>query len=214
MKGLLRNNLYATLSNAKVFSGFMIFFGIFVVAVISQSLQIGYVIIGIIGFSVNAITVAKNEFTSKWGKYKLTLPVRRTDIVKSLFLNQLIWLLVGTLFVGIEMSLSWLFHGCPFDQVIDVLTMFALGVSMSLFMGAVFFPLFYMGGEEKSEVFLVISLLCAFGIDFVIVSAVNDLLEPGIAAIVFGAVILIVCSLLALALSYRLTVRIFKKKEY
>ena len=96
MKGLLRNNLYAALSNAKVFSGFMILFGIFAVAVISQSLQISYAMIGIIGFSVNAIAVTKNEYVSKWGKYKLTLPVKRTDIVKSLFLNQMIWLLVGT----------------------------------------------------------------------------------------------------------------------
>lgn len=214
MKGLLRNNLYATRSNAKVFSGFMILFGIFVVAVISQSLQIGYVMIGIIGFSVNAAAAAKNEFTSKWGKYKLTLPVKRTDIVKSLFLNQLLWLFVGILFAGIEMSLSWLFHGCLFDQAIDVLTMFALGVSMSLFMGAIFFPLFYTGGEEKSEVFLIISLFCAFGIDFAIVSAVNNLLKPGIASIVSGAVALMGCSLLAFALSYPVTVRIFRKKEY
>lgn len=36
MKGLLRNNLYGTLSNAKVFAGFMILFGIFGVAVSSQ----------------------------------------------------------------------------------------------------------------------------------------------------------------------------------
>ncbi len=214
MKGLLKNNLYATLSNAKVFSGVMILFGIFVVAVISQSLQIGYVMIGIIGFSVNAIAITKNDYISKWGKYKLTLPVKRIDIVKSLFLNQMIWLLVGTFFVGIEISLSWLFHGCPFDQAIDVLTMFALGVSMGLFMGAVFFPLFYIGGEEKSEVLLVISLLCAFGIDFAIVSVVNDLLEPGIASIMCGTLILIICSLLAFALSYLLTAKIFKKKEY
>ena len=214
MKGLLKNNLYATLSNTKAFSGFMILFGIFVVAVVSQSLQIGYVMTGIIGFSVNAIAITKNEFISKWGKYKLTLPVKRIDIVKSLFLNQIIWLLVGTFFVGIEISLSWLFHGCPFDQAIDVLAMFALGVSMSLFMGAVFFPLFYIGGEEKSEVLLIISLLCAFGIDFVIVSVVNDLLKPGIASIMCGALILIICSLLAFALSYLLTAKIFKKKEY
>lgn len=214
MKGLLKNNIYATLSNAKVFSGFLILFGIFVVAVISQSLQIGYVMIGVIGFSINAITVAKNEFTSKWGKYKLTLPVKRADIIKSLFLNQIIWLLAGTLFVGIEVSLSWLFHGCSFDQPIDILTMFSLGISMSLFTGAVFFPLFYIGGAERSEVFLIISLLCAFGIDFSIISIINNLQEPGISSIVFGAVILIVCSILAFALSYPLTVCIFKRKEY
>ena len=98
--------------------------------------------IGIIGFSVSAIAAAKNEYVSKWGKYKLTLPVKRTDIVKSLFLNQLIWLLTGAFWAGIEISLSWLFHGCPFDRAIDVLTMFALGISINLFLGAVFFPLF------------------------------------------------------------------------
>ena len=214
MKGLLKNNLYATLSNAKVFSGFMILFGLFVVPVVSQSLQIGYVMTGIIGFSVNAIAITKNEFLSKWGKYELTLPVKRTDIVESLFLNQMIWLLVGTLFVGIEIGLSWLFHGCPFDFAIDVLTMFALGISMSLFMGAVFFPAFFVGGEERSEVLLILSLLCAFGTDFAIIGVVNILLEPGIATIICGALILLICSLLTFALSYLLTAKIFKKKEY
>ncbi len=170
--------------------------------------------IGIIGFSLNAIAAAKNESTSNWKKYKLTLPLKRTDIVKSLFLNQIIWLLVGTFFAGIEISLSWLFHGCPFDQAIDVLTMFALGISISLFVGAIFFPLFYAGGEEKGEVFLIISLLCAFGIVYAIISVINNLLEPGITSILLGAVILIVSSLLTFALSYPLTASIFKKKEY
>lgn len=214
MKGLLKNNLYATLSNAKVFSGFMILFGIFVVAVISQSLQIGYTMVGIIGFSANAVLTGKNESSSKWGKYKLTLPVKRADIVKSLFLNQVIWLFAGTVFVGIEISLSWLIHGCPFDQRIDVLTMFAIGISMSLFMGAIFFPLLYIGGEERGEVFLIIALLCAFGIDFAIISVVNDILDHGLFCIMFGAAVLIAGSLAAFALSYPLTVSIFKQREY
>lgn len=214
MKGLLRNNLYATLSNARIFSIFLILFGIFAAAVISQALQIGFVLIGIVGFSVNAMNVAKTEFISKWGKYKLTLPVKRADIVKSLFMNQIIWIFAGTLLAGAEMSLSWFIHGCLFDQPVDIFTMFALGISMSLFMGAIFFPLFYLGGEERSDVFSMISLLCAFGLDFAVVSVINDLLEPGIASIVFGDVILLVCSLLALLCSYPLTVGIFKKKEY
>ncbi|MDE6847109.1 MAG: ABC-2 transporter permease [Lachnospiraceae bacterium] len=214
MKGLLRNNLYGTLSNAKVFSGFMVLYGMFGVAVISQSVQIGYVMISILGFSVSAIIVAKNEFTTKWGKYKLTLPVRRVDIVKSQFVNQMIWLLAGTIFAGIELGLSWLLHGCPFDQYIDALTMFALGISMSLFMGAIFFPLFYAGGEERGEVFWMIAILCAFGIDYIIVTILNSLLEPGITTIVFKAAALVGCSLAAFGLSYQLTVGIFRRKEY
>lgn len=214
MKGLLKNNLYATLANAKLFSGFMILFGIFAAAVISQSLQIGYVMTGIIGFSVNAVIVAKNEFASKWGKYKLTLPVKRADIVKSLFLNQLIWLIAGTIFVGMEMSLSCFLHGCPFDKYVDIFSMFALGISMSLFMGAVFFPLFFLGGEERGEAFWIISLLCAFGIVFALISIINDLLPKGTFFIVCGGMSLILCSILTFALSYSVTVTIFKKKEY
>ena len=48
MKGLLRNNFFAVCANAKVFSIFMISFGVFVVAVVSQSLLIGYVMVGIV----------------------------------------------------------------------------------------------------------------------------------------------------------------------
>lgn len=214
MKGLLKNNFFTVWANAKIFSIFMLILGIIVVAVRSQSFQIGYALIGMVGFSVNAIVVVKNEFISKWGKYKLTLPVKRADIVKSYFVNQIIWLLVGTFFSGIVMGLSWLLHGCPFDQSIDALTMVALGISVSLFMGAFFFPLFYLGGAERSDVFLVITLLCAFGIDLVIVTVTNELLEPGITTILLGVAILLVCGMLAFSISYPITVSIFKRKEY
>lgn len=214
MKGLLKNNFYAAYANAKVFSVFMILFGIFTVAVISQPLLIGYALTGIVGFSANAVAVVKNEFASKWGKYKLTLPVRRADIVKSLFVNQMIWLAIGTGFAGIGTGLSWLLHGCPFDQPVDILSIFSLGISMSLFMGAVFFPMFYLGGEERSEVFLIISFLGAFAIDFAIISIINEVLEPGIVNILLGGVVLVSCSLLAFVLSCLLTVWIFRRKEY
>lgn len=214
MKGLLRNNFFAACANAKVFSIFMLLFGIFTVSVISQSLLIGFVLTGIVGFSVSAIAVSKNEFVSKWAKYKLTLPVKRADLIISAFINQVLWLLIGTVFAGTGIGLSWLLHGCLFDQPIDILTMFALGISMSLFTGAVFFPLFYLGGEERSEVFLVISLLCAFGIDFTIISIFNHISEPGIISILLGNAGLFTCSLFTFALSCPLTICIFKRREY
>ncbi len=214
MKGLLKNNFFAVCSNVKVFTVFMLMLGIFVVAVISPSLLIGYVLLGIVGFYVIAITSIKKEFVSKWGKYKLTLPIKRANIIKSYFISQLIWLFVGIAFAGASISLSWLLHGCPFDQSIDTLSVFALGISVSLLTGAFFFPLFYSGGEEKSEVSLVISLLCGIGITLGIISILNLYLTPGLATVLIGAVVLIICSLLVFALSYPLTVRIYKKKEY
>ncbi len=214
MKGLLKNNFLAVCSNAKVFSALMLILGIFVAAVISPSLLIGYALLGIVGFSVIAVTSIKKEFVSKWGKYKLTLPIRRANIVKSYFISQLIWLIVGTTFAGAVISMSWHLHGCPFDNSIDTLSVFALGISVSLLTGAFFFPLFYLGGEERGEVSLVISLLCGIGITLGIISTLNRYLSPGFTTILLGTVILTVCSLLTFALSYPLTVCIYKKKEY
>ncbi|MDE6025025.1 MAG: ABC-2 transporter permease [Lachnospiraceae bacterium] len=214
MKGLLKNNFFAVCSNAKVFSLFMLILGFFVVAVISQPLLIGYVLLSMIGFSINAITSIKKEYISKWGKYKLTLPIKRADIIKSHFISQLMWLLVGAIFAGLSIGLSWVLHGCPFDNGIDTISIFALGISISLFTGAFFFPLFYLGGEERSDVFLIISLLCGSGIALIIISLLNFYLAPGVSTILLGAAILLICSLLVFALSFPLTVDIYNKKEY
>ena len=82
MKGLLKNNYFAVRSNAKAFSVFMLLLGIFVVAVISPSLLMGYALLGMIGFSLNAIAGLRKESSTKWSKYKLTAPVKRSDIEK------------------------------------------------------------------------------------------------------------------------------------
>ncbi len=214
MRGLLKNNIYATLSGGKLFGIFMCLVGSIAVSVVSQSLLIGYGLTGIVGFTVCALIVVQKEFTSKWGKYKLTLPVRRADIIKSQFWNHLIWLLVGVVFAGAGISLSWLFHGCQFDQPLDILMLFALGVSISLFLGALYFPLFYLIGEERGEIILVIALLCAFVMDWGLISILNDLFGPGRTAILIGTAALFVCSLSAFFLSCPLTAWIYSRKEY
>lgn len=56
MKGLLKNNFYAVRSSAKTFSLFMLLLGAFVAVVVSQQLLLFYMMLGIVGFSINAIT--------------------------------------------------------------------------------------------------------------------------------------------------------------
>lgn len=200
MRGLLINNYYAVRANAKVFSGFMLLLGLFAAAVISQSLLIGYIFLAVIGFSVNMSSSLRKEFISKWGKYKLTAPVRRADIVKSHFISQLIWLFVGM----------------AFDRNTDILLLFAAGVGISLLMVAIFFPLFYLTGEERSEVVLGISLIAAILIFMGLVSLINLYFgpEPAVWQVITSALILLLCSAAAFAVSYPLAVVIFREKEY
>lgn len=218
MKGLLRNNIYATLSGAKILSIVMILLGIFIAAVISPPLLTTYTVVGIISYSAFAVSVVKEEFTSKWGKYKLTLPVRRAQIIKSQFLNQLLWTAVGILLPAAVTTLSWLLHGCPFDTPFDIVTTFVLGISLSLFMGAIYFPLFHLFfhtlGADRGDFFMGLCLGCAFIFDCIIVSLVNRFIEPGLKNRLLGIVILLTVSIAAYALSYPLTVRLFKRREY
>ena len=203
MKGLFRNNFFAVWINAKVFLIFMLLFAIVVTIIPAQTLQMYFIMIGIVGFSVIAATAIGNEFSLKWGKYKLTLPVKRTDIVKSLFLNQIFWIIVGTLFTGIASGLSYMIHGFSFDQFSGIFSLFILAVSISFFMGAIFIPMIYLTGDDKIIVFLIISLFCAVGIAAMLFNI------P-----LFGNVIIITCALLLFAVSYPLTVSVFKRKEF
>lgn len=216
MKGLLKNNFYAALSNVKVFSGVMLLLGIFVAAKDKdiQSLMIGYMLLAMIGFPVNAIFGLQKETTTKWGKYKLTAPVSRADIVRSYFLSHVMWLSAGILFAGVVGGMSTFLHGFPLDKNTDVFMILVAGIGISLFMGAIFFPLFCWEGEEKGGAFLVVSLVCAIGVFMGLTSLVNMLFDPGTTAeLILAAGVVLAISFLTFGVSYPLTVSVFKRKE-
>lgn len=218
MNGLLRNNFYSSAPGARFLAGVMVLAGIVVVLLDNDTptLLISYMLFGMVGFSLNSLSGLQRENTAKWGKYKLTAPVRRTDIIKSYFICQVIWLAVGMIMAFAGMGSSILLHGFPFDRRTDILMIFVVGAGVSLFMGAFFFPLYYMGGNEKNEVTFVASLLCAVGITAGIAGLLNYLFGPkmSLAQLVAGAAVIIFCASASYAASYHLTVSIFRKKEY
>ncbi len=217
MKGLLKNNFYATLSNVKVFSIIMFLFFVFVIIIDNRIplLIISYMLLGMVGFSFNFIASLRKESVTKWSKYKLTVPVKRSEIVQSYFLSLFLWLVVGMIFAGIGVAFSVILHGFPFDRNTDIFMMFVVGVGISLFMGTIFFPLFYLGGEERSELFLVISLLSGVGFIMASSTCMNILFpEMNNIQIILCGVVILMTAFLMFVFSYLLTVYIYQKKEY
>ena len=217
MKGLLKNNYYAALSNVKAFAIIMLLLGVFVVAADNKipTLIIGYMLLSMIGFSLNSIASLRKESATKWSKYKLTAPVKRSAIVQSYFLSLLLWLIAGIVFAGIGVALSIMLHGFPFDRNTDVLMLFVIGSAISLFMGAIFFPLFYFGGEERNEFFLIISLLSGIGIVMGLTTFINTLFPAPMTAaqIIFGGMIILASALLVFIISCPLSTCVYQKKE-
>lgn len=218
MKGLLRNNFYATLSNTKIFAAIMLILECVVVAIGNKipSLVMGYMLLTMIGFSLNSIASLRKEGATKWNKYKLTTPVTRSAIVQSYFLSLLLWLTVGMIFAGIGVALSIMLHGFLFDRSTDVFMLFVVGAGISLFMGAIFFPLFYIGGEERNEVFLGISLLGGTGLVMGLSALINTLFPAPMTTtqIILGGIIILVCALLVFVASCPVTTYLYRKKEY
>lgn len=120
------------------------------------------------------------------------------------------------LFAEIGVALSIMLHGFPFDRDTDVFMLFVVGIGISLFMGAIFFPLFYFGGEERNEVFLVISLLCSIGIIMGLTALINALFPTRMSTIqiILAGVIILASALFVFIMSCPLTIAIYHKKEY
>lgn len=218
MKGLLRDNFYAAYANEKVYFIIMFLAGIFV-AVVNPDTDVfirNYMLICLIGFSFVALDSLRKDGTCRWEKYKLTVPVTRANIVKSCYIGQLIWIVIGILFSGVSVGLSVLLHGIMFDRSVDIALVFSIGTSISLFMGAIFFPLFYLCGDERKEVVLVISILSAIALAAGLVRLVNTLFGPKMPVwqILLSAFAVLICAALTFGLSYVLAVGIFRKKEY
>lgn len=217
MKGLIKSNLYTALLNAKVFFVTMVLLGVFAIATDAGSPILIICLLSVmIGCPFISLESVGLESTSKWSKYKLTAPVKRSDIVKSLYLSLLLWLSAGVVFVGISTALSALLYGYPFDRNTDVFMLFVAGIGISLFMGAVFFPLFFLVGEERNGFFLLVSILCGIGVVMGISSLINSLFPNGMTTrqSLLGGIAVLACAALAFALSCPLTVYLFQRKEY
>ena len=93
-------------------------------------------------------------------------------------------------------ALSYLLHGITFEQFEGISGVLVIGISISLTMGAIFIPMVYLAGEDKTIVFLIISLICALGIATMLFNI------P-----LFGPFILIGCSILLLSLIHILSKR-------
>ena len=218
MKGLLKNNFYAALSNMNVFAVIILLVGILTIALGKKipSLLISYILLATIGFPLSSIASIRKECATKWNKYKITTPVKRSDIVKSYFLSLLLWLGVGILLAGIGTALAVLLHGFFLDRSTDVFLLFTVGGGGSLFIAAIFFPLFYAGGEERNEVFLGLSVLAGIGLTAGITMLINSLFPRPMTDIqIFtGGMIILTCALAAFFVSYFIARYIFSRKEY
>lgn len=152
MKGLLKNNFIGVIENLKLLFPLAIIFGIIVSITGNASL------LSIYSLSITPILLLlvvlcmRKETLSKWDKYKISLPVRRNDIVKSYYTIHLCWCIGGMAIVTFFMFLTVIIHGNQYFYYgfRDAVTLILGGGILAIFIGSFFYPLYYFFGVEKN----------------------------------------------------------------
>lgn len=219
MNGLLKNSFYGALGSAKVLLAFFLAAGLWLLISGNPSLLNVFGLVTATAFSFNAVSGIRKEAATKWSKYELTAPVRRKDIVKCRYINHIIWIGAGLLLSAFFIGLTVLVHGNNYFyyEVRDPLTLFAMSLGVSLFMGTIFYPATYFFGTDRSEIMIILSLLGAIGLTIGTIWMINaghDFSSLSDAEYFMCLAVFMGVVIASFVLSYFLTNFIYSRKEY
>ncbi len=223
MKGLILDNFYKTINSMKLFVLFVIGAGIALLVTGNDTLLELFVYIAITALSVTALSGMRKDSDAKWNKYELTLPVTRKHIISSKYISYLFWVFAGTVIALVFTGLVVIIHGNVFVYgfrdvfriwISGYFSLFTLGIGIAVMVGALFYPLAYLLGADKSETLLVISVISSVGLAIFLIWLANRGIgsEAEYYYMRLGAFIL-TCFLMYLA-SYFIAHSIYKNKEF
>ena len=216
MQGLIRNHYYKIVSNLKILLIFIFLTGVSIL-IFGGRKEIplfAFLCLNVIGFPfISSIGLRKNNI-DKWNQYILSLPVKRCEIVKSVFATQGIIILIGSMLSVILFLTSFLIHGFAFYRYIDVVLLFSSTIGISLIMNVIFLPISYLDSNDRTEAMSIISLITSVAIMVGLIVVINILLKkPTDMQLMIFAVGNIVLSIAAFLISCSLTVSIYSKQD-
>lgn len=154
MKGLVRNNFYSMETNLQLAFGISVILifapiiaggeSIFSIVLAIQS----FIFVGNIGAALNV------DVSSKWSNFELTMPVKRTDIVKAKYISFVFLILCGVFMSALTSLLSaFVIKTVSVDSIIWGVS---FGVSLSFIATSLMYPAMLKLGTEKNELILMI----------------------------------------------------------
>ncbi|MEQ2782433.1 ABC-2 transporter permease [Blautia hansenii] len=219
MKGLLRNNFYGMLENIKIALIGILLCGVLLWITGDSTLLSAFSLLAAPIIAVLTLSCLRKESASKWEKYKITLPVTRKDLIKSQYISHFILCVIGSVLVAFALIVTVLLHGNQYFYYgfRDAITLVLGGGIFAMLIGVIAFPLFCLWGAEKTEVISIISVLGAVG-TILGLSLIVNLLVGGdsVTDLIYyiSLVSILLISFITFGISYYLSCRIFKQKEF
>ena len=166
MKGLLKNNFMGVLENIKILIPLVLLFGILVSATGSASLLGIFSLILTPALLVLVVLCLRKESLSKWYKYKISLPVKRNQIVQSYYISHVCWCVAGMIVVTIFMTITILIHGNQYFYYgfRDAFTLVLGGGILAILVGISVLINIFLGNKDVSDTTYYISLIMILSI--------------------------------------------------
>lgn len=218
IKGLLQKDYLLLKSYSK---NLVVCLAIFVALIVSQSYDDGMSSIGavmiMLVFSMLVLSTFSYDEKSKADRYLLTLPISRKEIVIEKYILSLLSLIVGTL-VGSMISLGLIYF--LLGEIPDIeenLSMILGGmVGVALIQG-IQLPCIYKWGAEKGRIQIYIIGMVIFVIGILLSTFAPELKLSHSFLLTLSKFIPVICiGLIAIIyyISYKISYKIYKKKEY
>jgi|SRR5690625_1252853 len=215
MKGLLLNQYYSVFTSLRNY----LFLGVIIAAILifsqNEFMQSFAQILITIFMVTPALEVLKHESKSGWNKFVLTLPIKRSNVVQSHFLFFIMTMISGILITIAMFALADLVLGetLTFQTILGIMN----GGGIALLLGIVAYPLTYLWGAEKADTVLMLGVMVAVGlfllVNWLYIEFIEDAFQGLNHELVFTAGFC-VTTLVLYIISYRITIQVYKRKEF
>ena len=208
MKGLLRKDIYMAAKYYRAVFGMVAVFLLLMIFVDGSLLFLTY---PVLLSGMLPVTLLSYDTHFKWEQYSGTLPYTRAQLVSAKYLMGLIFsggvLLVCLVVLALRQILG---DGFDLDAFLEAgLLCFVLGVATPVFL----LPLAFKFGPEKGRVLFVVLIASLCGAGFALGQA-DFLSGLTIGNSVVAALAVVGVTLVLYLLSWRLSIHIYKKKEF
>lgn len=211
MKGLIRNTFYSMESNIKIaflMSGALIFVPFITndPAILSMIIAIQiFIFIANVGTSLHADQV------SKWNKFELTLPVKKNTVILAKYISFCMLIVFGfiiSILTGIIIMTTSTF------RINSLIWGYEYGLTLSVIVAAIMYPTMLKIGTEKNELIILLSAFLA-GMFMLLIALLLSPFTNGmnLRAPLVGAISVCISPLLLL-ISYFISLRVYKNKEF
>lgn len=211
MTGLVASNFYSMQDNIKL--SLLIALPIAIVPLLIGDASLVAMIIAIqtFIFASNTGTSLKMDEASKWNKFEITLPVTRRAIVSARYISFIALIVMGAAAGLVTVGLQSVWGELSWEQL---LFGYSFGLQLALSTIAIVYPLILKLGAEKSDTLL----FTAAGIAVAIRFLVWYLLHLSDSTIAFRSstvdVVSLILALIMFAVSYVVSVIIYRNKEF